>query len=178
MKGISGLSFVVLAVLALAVLPATMQAATATSTTTVSITVAADAKISVCGATTTLSTAGAFADYLGNCLITYSIRTTKVGGSGSIVLEATTNWVAGGGGSGPVIPADSFTFTTSGNTGPGTSNNGSINAVLAQQNVITAIGANAHANNASFTSSFDLVNNPSWETDTYTVPIRYTLTSN
>jgi hypothetical protein len=175
MKILKG-SLVALALLALAASPA--LAASATSTTTVSITVAADAKISVCGATTTLTSAGAFADFLGNCVITYSLRTLKVGGSGSIVLEATTNWVAGAGGSGPVVGTDSFGFTTSGNTGPGTSNNGSINAVLAPQNVITAIGANAHANNASFTSSFDLANSPSWETDSYTVPIRYTITSN
>lgn len=175
MKVLKG-SLVALALLALAASP--MLAASATSTTTVSITVAADARISVCGATTTLTSAGAFADYLGNCVITYSLRTLKVGGSGSIQLEATTNWVAGAGGAGPVIGTDAFTFTTSGNTGPGTSNNGSINAVLAQQNVITAIGANAHANNASFTSAFDLVNSPSWETDSYTVPIRYTITSN
>lgn len=175
MKILKG-SLAVLALLALAASPA--LAASANATTTVSITVAADAKISVCGATTTLSTAGAFADYLGSCVVTYSLRTTKVGGSGSITLAATTNWAAGAGGAGPVIGTDAFSFTTTANTGPGTSNNGSINAVLANQNVITAIGANAHANNASFSSNFDLVNSPTWETDTYTVPIRYTITSN
>jgi hypothetical protein len=40
------------------------------------------------------------------------------------------------------------------------------------------MGANAHGNNVVFSSNFTLVNNAAWETDTYHVPVVYTLSAN
>ncbi len=155
----------------------TAPAYAATGTTQVSVTVAADASISV-PATCTLTTAGAFATYSGTCAASsYSVRTTKAGGTGSIVLSTAADWA--GVNSGPTL-ADAFHFTNAGNAGgPGTLNAGptQIAATATNYNVITAMGANAHANNVAFTTSFTLANNPSWETGTYTINIVYTLSS-
>ena len=155
-------------------------AATANGTTNVQIVVAADASITV-PATCTLTTAGAFANYTGTCANTYSVRTLKVGGTGQIQLAASSDWLPNTVGSaGPTLAGDNLSFTISGNTGVGTQNAVStrIAATATNYNVITAMGANAHANNAGFSTNFTLVNNPAWETDTYHVPVVYTLTAN
>jgi beta-lactam-binding protein with PASTA domain len=167
-----------LTALGLLLLTAPAGAVTATGTTSVQITVAADASITV-PATCTLTTAGAFASYTGTCLNTYSVRTTKVGGTGQIQLQAPADWTAVAGGSGPKIATDNLSFTISGNTGPGTQNAvlTQIAALATSYNVITAMGANAHASNATFSTDFTLVNNAAWETDTYKINIQYTLTS-
>ena len=168
-----------LTILGLILLAAPASAVTANGTTQVQIAVAADASITV-PATCTLVTAGAFAQYAGACASTYSVRTTKVGGTGQIQLQAPADWVPNTGGSvGPTIAGDNFSFSISGNTGPGAQNGVStrIAALATNYNVITAMGANAHANNAAFTTNFTLVNNPSWETDTYKINVQYTLTS-
>ena len=70
----------------------TASANAATGTTQVQINVAADASISV-PATCTLTTAGAFAQYAGACAASsYSVRTTKVGGTGSVLLSTAADW--------------------------------------------------------------------------------------
>lgn len=155
-------------------------AATATGTTNVQIVVAADASITV-PATCTLTTAGGFANYAGSCANTFSVRTLKVGGTGQIQLAASSDWLPNTVGSlGPTLAADDLSFTVSGYAGPGTENGAStrIAATATNYNVITGMGANAHANNAAFSTNFTLVNNPAWETDTYHVPVVYTLTAN
>ncbi len=168
-----------LTILGLLLFTATANAASASGTTNVQITVAADATITV-PVTCTLTSAGAFANYSGSCASTYSVRTAKVGGTGQIQLAASSDWVANAGGSGPTLAGDNLSFTISGNTGPGTQNGSStqIAATATNYNVITGMGTNAHANNAGFSSNFTLVNNPAWETDTYHVPVVYTLTAN
>jgi len=169
-----------LSILGLLLFTATASAASANGTTNVQITVAADATITV-PATCTLTSAGAFANYSGSCASTYSVRTAKVGGTGQIQLAASSDWVPNTVGSvGPTLAGDNLSFTISGNTGPGTENSTltRIAATATNYNVITAMGANAHGNNAGFSSNFTLVNSPAWETDTYHVPVVYTLTAN
>jgi hypothetical protein len=168
-----------LSILGLLLFTGTASAASASGTTNVQITVAADASITV-PATCTLTTAGAFANYSGSCASTYSVRTAKAGGTGQIQLAASSDWVANSGGTGPTLAGDNLSFTISGNSGPGTENSTStrIAATATNYNVITAMGANAHGNNAGFSSNFTLVNNPAWETDTYHVPVVYTLSAN
>ena len=167
----------VLIALGLVLIATPAFAVTASGTTQVQITVAADASIAV-PATCTLTTAGGFAIYSGTCAASsYSVRTTKAGGTGSIVLSTAADWA--GANSGPTL-ADVFNFTNSGNAGgPGTLNAGPtrIAATATNYNVITAMGANAHANNVAFTTSFTLANNPAWETGAYTLNIVYTLSS-
>lgn len=162
----------------LGLLLTTAPAFAATSNTNVQIVVGADASISV-PATCTLTTAGAFANWTGVCTASYSVRTTKVGGTGSITLAASTDWVATGGGAGPLLATDNLSFTASSNTGPGTAN-GTLTRIAAtgtSYNVVTAMGANAHANNKTVDTNYVLVNNASWETDTYKVTVVYTIAS-
>jgi hypothetical protein len=168
----------VLTAIGLLLFTTSAYALTASGTTSVQIAVAADASITV-PATCTLTTAGAFAAYSGSCNSNYSVRTTKAGGTGQIQLQAPTDWTAVGGGAGPKIAVDNLSFTISGNTGVGTQNGVAtqIAALATSYNVITAMGANAHANNAAFVTNLTLVNNPAWETDTYKINIQYTLTS-
>lgn len=169
-----------LTILGLLLFTATASAASANGTTNVQITVAADASITV-PATCTLTTAGAFANYTGSCASTFSVRTAKVGGTGQIQLAASSDWLPNTVGSvGPTLAGDNLSFTISGNTGPGTQNSTStrIAATATNYNVITAMGTNAHASNAGFSSNFTLVNNAAWETDTYHVPVVYTLSAN
>ena|SRR5947207_201936 len=167
-----------LTALGLIFLAAPAFAASASGTTQVQINVAADASISV-PATCTLTTAGAFAQYAGACAASsYSVRTTKVGGTGSILLATAADWA--GANSGPTLAGDVFRFTNAGNAGgPGTLNAGptQIAATGTNYNVVTAMGANAHANSVSFTTSFTLANNPAWETGAYTIDIVYTLSA-
>lgn len=167
-----------LTILGLLLTTAPASAVTATSNTNVQIVVGADASISV-PATCSLTSAGAFANWTGVCTATYSVRTTKVGGAGSITLAASTDWVATGGGSGPTLAADNLSFTASGNTGPGAAN-GVLTRIAAtgtSYNVVTAMGANAHANSKVVDTNYVLVNNAAWETDTYKVTVVYTITS-
>src|SRR5689334_9451173 len=87
--------------LALAVILAGLGAVSAfgdsaTGTTTVSVNVAAEASITVDTATTSLTSSGIFGDYTGTTSYSYRIRTTKVGGSGTVVLKITSDFNAGG----------------------------------------------------------------------------------
>jgi len=167
-----------LTALGLICLNAPAFAASATGTTQVQINVAADASISV-PATCVLTTAGGFAQFAGTCAASsYSVRTTKAGGTGSIVLSTAADWA--GANTGPTLAGDVFNFTNAGNAGgPGTLNAGPtrIAATGTNYNVVTGMGANAHANNVSFTTSFTLANNPAWETGAYTIDILYTLSA-
>jgi hypothetical protein len=162
----------------LGLLLCTAPAYAASGTTQVSVTVGPDASITV-PATCTLTTAGAFANYLGFCGSSFSVRTTKVGGDGSITLSTAADWAAGAGGTGPTLAGDVFNFGIASGILFGTVNAGPtrIAATATPYNVITAMGANRHASGQAFTTNFSLANNPSWETDTYTINIVYTLSS-
>src|ERR1700743_359851 len=72
----------------------------ATGTSTLSVAIAAESAISVTTATTSLTEAsgvGIFgAPYTGTTNFSYKVRSTKVGGSGSITVKITTDFGAGG----------------------------------------------------------------------------------
>src|SRR5215471_3363698 len=89
---------------------------TRTGATTVTANIAADASIAVSSPTTLTQGGGAFASFTGSTTVTFSIRTTKVGGSGSIVLQAAEFSPAGG----PTVAAGNLTYTCSGSPSVGT----------------------------------------------------------
>ncbi len=166
---------ILLGVLLVAAVPA--LAASANASTTVSVTVAAAAQVSV-NATTTLSYVGTFptGSYNGQSTVTFSCRTTKVGGDGSITLSATAaTWTAAGGGSGPTVAELSYssgagTYAGAGSyVGTTTVQNG------VETNVVTGLGANNRTSARTVLANFTLADNVSWETDTYTLPVRFTL---
>src|SRR5215468_3471522 len=68
-----------------------------TGTTTLQVAVASEAAIRVDTATTSLSSGGTFASFSGSTAYTYKIRTTKVGGSGSVTVQITSDFSPAGG---------------------------------------------------------------------------------
>src|SRR6202035_5928807 len=83
----------------LLIIAGTARAQGATGTTTVSVAIAAEASLTINTATSTLSTSGTtFSNpFTGTTSLTYKIRTTKVGGAGTITLKVTTDFGTVGG---------------------------------------------------------------------------------
>lgn len=151
------------------------RAVTRTGSTTVSATVAADASITVSSPTNLTQGVGAFAIYTGSTTVTFSIRTTKVGGSGSIVLQAAEFAPAGG----PLVSNGDLTYTCSGSPTVGTPCAGTITASTGSTtSVVGSIGADAKANGAGVTVNWTLANSPLFSTGTYTSTVTFTLSSN
>jgi hypothetical protein len=145
-----------------------------TGSTTVTATVAADASITV--STPTVLTAGvAFANFTGSTTVTFSIRTTKVGGSGSITLQAAEFTTAGG----PLVSAGNLTYSCSGTPSVGTKCAGPITASTSTPTaVLSAVGADAKANAQVVNVDWTLANSPSFSTGSYSSTVTFTLASN
>jgi hypothetical protein len=159
--------------------PAAFPQFAATGTTTLSVTVGAEAAISVTTATTTLTAgAGAFADFTGSTTFTYKIRTTKVGGTGSITAQVTSDFAAGGPSVGSPLPGDTMTFACT-VVAPGTSCAGTPAASTSAVSVAT-FGANAKsakAGNAGNSLAWTLPNDPAYETGTYTAVVTFSISA-
>ena len=169
-------TLVVLAILALTAVPA--FAASSNASTTVSVTVAAAANVAV-SSPTTLVYAGTFptGSYNGSTTVTFSCRTTKVGGDGSITLSATAaTWTAGAGGVGPLVADLKYTSAAGTYAGAGTYTGASTTVINGTEtDVVTGLGANNRTSAKTVITSFTLADNVAWETDTYTLPVRFTL---
>ena len=99
-----------------------------TGTTSVSVTVAAEASLQVNTATTTLANVGTiFNAYTGTTNLSYKIRTTKTGGSGTVTLEVTSDFSPANGPSvaTPPTAGDALTYTCT-VSAPGTGCTGSL----------------------------------------------------
>src|SRR5438067_5861898 len=69
------------------------QLGTATGTTTVTVTVGAEAALNITtGSTSLTNTGNNFSNYAGTTNLTYFVRTTATGGSGSITLQVTSDF--------------------------------------------------------------------------------------
>ncbi|HEY6147241.1 MAG TPA: hypothetical protein VIZ69_06065 [Thermoanaerobaculia bacterium] len=145
-----------------------------TGSTTVTANVAADASITV--STPTVLTAGAaFGAFTGSTTVTFSIRTTKVGGSGSITLQAAEFTTAGG----PLVSAGNLTYSCSGTPSVGTKCAGPITAsTSAPTAVLSAVGADAKANAQVVNVDWTLANSPAFSTGSYSSTVTFTLSSN
>jgi len=150
-------------------------AVTQTGTTTVTATVSADASITVSSPTNLIQGVGAFANFTGSTTVTFSIRTTKVGGSGSIVLQAAEFAPAGG----PTVAAGNLTYTCSGSPSVGSPCSGTITASTSSTtSVVGSIGADAKANGTGVTVNWTLANSPLFSTGTYNSTVTFTVSSN
>ncbi len=146
---------------------------TATGTTVVTANISADASITV-SSPTNLSTGGAFASFTGSTTVTFSIRTTKVGGSGSIVLQAAEFSPAGG----PTVAAGNLTYSCSGSPSVGSPCAGTITASTSSTtSVVSGIGTDAKANGTGVTVNWTLANSPLFSTGSYSATITFTLSS-
>jgi len=156
-----------------------------TTTVTNNLTVApiAEAALTIGGSATTLASAGTnFADYTGTTPFTYFIRTTKSGGTGSIVLKVTTDF-SDGTAKGPSVanPPDAsdtlkYTATVS---SPGTAASAGQQASTSTTSSVATFGADAHSVKAGNSASvaWDLSNDPLYPTGSYTATVTFTISA-
>jgi streptogramin lyase len=179
-------SLVLVVLLALALAPAAFAAAvTATGTNNVAVTVGAEASITIGSATTLASVGTAFANYTGTTNFTYKIRTTKVGGSGNVALQVTTDFGAGGATGTPSVltpptTGDLLTYmcTATGTSSP-TACTGPITASTTATTAVLSVVTDAHSALAgdSGSVSWTLVNDPMYKTGLYTAVVTFTVTA-
>lgn len=154
---------------------------TTTVTNQVSVTVGAEAALTIAGPATTLTSTGTnFSDYTGTTSFTYFIRTGKAAGSGFIKLQVTTDFSPTGGPSvaAPLTSTDLLSYTCTVSS-PGTACSGSQTSSTTTQSAVATFVADAHStksgNNASV--SWDLSNDPLYQTGTFTAVVTYTISA-
>jgi hypothetical protein len=150
-------------------------------TTTLSVNVAAEASISIGTATTTLSsTPGLFADYTGTTNFTYKIRTTKVGGTGAVNVQITSDFSGTGGPSvaSPPSAGDALTYSCT-VASPGTACTGPVTALTTGTTNVATFGADARSAKAGNSGSvaWTLTNDPVYQTGSYTATATFTISS-
>jgi hypothetical protein len=144
-----------------------------TGNTIVSVAVAPEASMTVSPATTSLTTTGTvFNNFTGTTTLTYKIRTTRVGGTGTITV------FFGGALTGVAVPGNTIALSnlTYDCTGlaPGTPcSAGQISNTSATP--VATFGADAHGNGATGTVAWTLVNDPAYVTDTYNATATFTV---
>jgi hypothetical protein len=157
----------------------------ATGTSTLSVAVAAESAISVTTATTTLAEAtGATifgSPYTGTTNFLYKVRSTKVGGAGSITVKITGDFAAGGPSVATPPTGDAMTYSCTAAasatacTGPVTASTGSATnvATFATDAHSTAGTGSSDAGSVSWT----LPNDPLYKTGTYTATALFTISA-
>ncbi|MBZ5580094.1 MAG: hypothetical protein LAP40_26335 [Acidobacteriia bacterium] len=151
-----------------------------TGSTTLSVNVASEAAIQINTATTTLATAGsAFSSsYTGQTSFTYKIRTGKTSGTGSITLQVTSDFAAGGPSVAAPASGDGLTYTCT-VTSPGTACAGSQTARTTGSTSVATFGANARSVKAGNTGSvsWTLPNDPAYSTGAYNATVTFTISA-
>jgi len=151
--------------------------------TTVTVNVVAEAALNVNNSGTTLSSTGTnFTNYTGSTGLTYYVRTTASGGSGSITLKVTADFGPANGPSvsSPPSTGDKLAYTCS-VSGAGTACSGSQTASMQTATSVVTFGANAHT--ATFpggdtaTTSWTLTNDPKYQTGSYSATITFTISA-
>jgi len=154
-------------------------------TTTVSVVVGAEAAISITTGTTSLAEATGptifGAPFTGTTNFSYKVRTTTVGGGGSITVKITSDFAAGGPSvtTPPTGDAMTYTCTSAASATPCT---GPITASTAGATSVATFATNAHS--AAGTGSSDagtvvwtLPNDPLYKTGTYTATATFTISA-
>ena len=159
-----------------------------TGTTTVSVTVAAEAALTVNTGTTTLTTTGFFANYTGTTNLTYYIRTTQTTGTGSIVLQVTSDFGGVGCSGGPCVgtppsAGDALTYSCTvsnpGNNGTATPCTAPVTAKTSAQTNVALFGADNRSLVGGNTGSVSwaLTDDPKYKTGTYTATVTFTISA-
>jgi hypothetical protein len=171
------------AALLLTVSLAHAQLGTSTGTTTVSVTVAAEAALNVTNGSTSLTSTGTnFTNYTGSTSLTYFVRTTQSGGSGSITLKVTTDFSPANGPSVGTPPSsgDKLAYTCT-LTGVGTACSGSVTSSTSAATNVATFGADAHTatfpGGDSATTAWTLTNDPKYKTGSYSATVTYTISA-
>ncbi len=152
-------------------------------TTNLNLTVGAEAGIQINTANTAMSSATTnfSTPFTGTTNFTYKIRTTKVGGTGSITAQVTTDFTAATNGpsvAAPPTAGDVLAYTCS-VTGPGTACSGSVNASTSSATSVATFGADAHSAGAGNSGSvaWSLTNDPIYPTGSYTATVTFTISA-
>jgi hypothetical protein len=181
----------VLALTALALLlaasSALAQLGTTAPTATVAVNVNAEAALTIQTTALTLSQTGSnFSDYTGTTLFTYFVRTSKTGGTGTIVLQVTSDFSTGGGNSpsvaSPPTPSDHLYYSCNvpnPTSGTSTQCTGPLNASTGSATNVAGFGADARSPKAGVASSvtWGLSNDPLYQTGSYTATVTYTISA-
>jgi hypothetical protein len=160
---------------------ATAQTYAATGTTTVSVSIAAEAGLVVNTATTTLGAgASVFANFTGSTSLTYKIRTSKSGGSGSITLQVTSDFSPSNGPSvaSPPTAGDALSYTCTVSS-PGTACSGPITSSTSSSTSVATFGTDAHstASGNSATVAWTLTDDPVYKTASYSATVTFTVSA-
>ncbi|MBI2819381.1 MAG: hypothetical protein HYX73_05315 [Acidobacteria bacterium] len=152
-----------------------------TGTTTLQVIVGTEAAIQVDTGTTSLTTAGSFADYTGSTDYTYKIRTTQVGGTGAITLQITSDFSPAGGPSvaAPPSAGDTLDYTCTA-AAPATGCAGPLTASTAAATSVATFGADARsalAGNSGNSVDWTLTNDPQYVTGTYNATATFTISA-
>lgn len=157
----------------------TASAQSNTGNTTLRVGVAAEAALVVNTATTNLTASGTvFNDFTGATSFTYKVRTTKSGGSGTVTASIATDFAGAAGNTGPRVANNDLTYT-SGTTGVGSGHATAVTAQVGTATNVLTFGANARSTKPGDSGSVNwtLINDPQFETDTYTTTVVLTISA-
>ncbi len=157
------------------------QAFAGSGTTTVSVTVGAEASISIdTGATSLTSSGTLFSNFAGTTSFTYKIRTTKVGGTGSITSQVTTDFSPSGGPSvaSPPSSGDALTYTCTVSS-PGAACSSSQTSSTTASTPVATFGASASSSKPGNSGSvgWTLTNDPMYQTGPYSATVTFTISA-
>jgi len=170
-----------LAALVLLITASVGLAQSATGTSSVTVTVGAEASLTVSSPTALTAVGTVFNNYTGTTTVTYLVRTTKVGGSGSISLEVTTDFSPAGGPSvaTPPTAGDALKYTCTA-AAPATGCTGTQTASTTVTSPVATFGTDAHATSSpasTATTSWTLTNDPVYKTGSYAATVTYTISA-
>ena len=158
-----------------------MAHAQATGATTVSVAIAAEASLNI-NAASTLSTSGTtFSNpFTGTTSLTYKIRTTKVGGTGTITLKVTSDFAGVGGPSvlTPPTAGDALSYTCT-LAAPGTPCAGSLTSSTTAATSVGTFGTDNKSTSAgnAGTINWSLTNDPVYSTGSYSATVTFTISA-
>jgi hypothetical protein len=159
------------------------QLGTSTGTTTVSVTVSAEAALNITTSSTSLASTGTnFANYTGSTGLTYYVRTTQSGGSGSITLKVTSDFSPANGPSVTTPPStgDKLAYTCT-LSGVGTACTGSVTSSTSTSTSVATFGAGAHTvtfpGGDTATTAWTLTNDPKYYTGSYSATVTFTISA-
>jgi hypothetical protein len=145
--------------------------------------VGAEAALNITNGSTPLTSAGTnFTNYTGSTGLTYFVRTTLSGGSGSITLKVTTDFSPANGPSvgSPPSTGDKLAYTCF-LYGVGTACSGSQTSSTTASTNVATFGADAHT--ATFpggdtaTTTWTLTNDPKYKTGSYSATVTFTISA-
>jgi hypothetical protein len=156
------------------------QLGTTTIAPTVSVNVTNEAALKIVDSNTPLTSVGTnFSNYTGTTNYLYYVRTTTGSGSGTIVLQITTDFAPVGGPSVGTPPSagDALTYVPS-ISSPGTAASVQT-AATASTTPVASFGAGAHSTKAGNAASlaWTLTNDPVYGTGSYTATVTLTIAS-